>query len=450
MTMLYSQDAELSVIGAAMLENELVAELAEIVRPDDFHLIPHRTIWGAIINLARDGKPCDLVTLGDYLEANGLMDSVGTLADLAEIARCVPVASNASHYADVVADLAQRRQLLGTLPDAEQRIADRAVPTADLITELQGRLESLRRASRDRLLRAAEYLDHDFITPFDRRYSGDEESMGLSYGLRDLDEATMGMKPCELVVVGGRPSMGKTAFMMNSLRAALNSQSPVLIESLEMPRPALFNRLVAGMGDIPIAALRDPRGHDHRIDEYMARMAYPISQINSADLYINHETPRTINQIRSQAKEVRDRHGKIGLIMIDYLSKVRIEGSYGNRHDLGIEEIVTGAKAIAKEFDCPVMLLSQLNRSLESRPNKRPNMGDLKDSSAIEQEADTILFLYRDEVYHPDNPDNKGLAEIIIGKQREGITDTVHVVSRLSHARFEDLAPKRYAEEFES
>jgi replicative DNA helicase len=449
MSTLYSQDAELSVIGAAMLENDQVAELAEIVRPDDFYLIQHRTIWGGIINLSRDGKPCDLVTLGDYLEASGLMQSIGTLGDLAEIARAVPVASNAGHYADVVADLAQRRQLLRTLPDAEERISDRGVATADLITELQGRLESLRRASRDSLLRAAEYLSDEFIDPFDRRHSGDEESMGLPYGLRDLDDATMGMKPGELVVVGGRPSMGKTAFMMNSLRAALSSQAPVLIESLEMKRPALFNRLVAGIGDIPIAALRDPRGHWDHIDEYIARMAYPVNQINSADLYINHDTPRTISQIRAQAKEVYDRHGQIGLVMIDYLGKVKVEGNY-KRHDLGIEEVVAGAKSIAKEFDCPVMLLSQLNRSLEQRPNKRPNMGDLKDSSAIEQEADTILFLYRDEIYHPDNPDNKGLAEIIIAKQREGVTDTVHAVSRLSHARFEDLAPRRYAEEFGS
>jgi len=447
MSMLYSQDAELSVIGAAMLENDQVAELAEIVRPDDFYLIQHRTIWGGIINLAREGKPCDLVTLSEYLEAHGLMESVGTLGDLAEIVRAVPMATNAVHYADAVADLAQRRQLISTLPDAEERISDRSVATSDLITELQGRLESLRRASRNSLLRAAEYLNDEFIDQFDKRHSGEEEAMGLSYGLHDLDQLTMGMKSGELVVVGGRPSMGKTAFMMNSLRAALTSQAPVLIESLEMKRPALFNRLVAGMGDIPISALRDPRGHWDDIDDYIARMAYPISQINSADLYINHDTPRTISQIRAQAKEIHDRHGRIGLVMIDYLGKVKVEGSY-KRHDLGIEEVVAGAKAIAKEFDCPVMLLSQLNRSLEQRPNKRPNMGDLKDSSAIEQEADTILFLYRDEVYHPDNPDNKGLAEIIIAKQREGRTDTVHVVSRLSHARFEDLAPRHYQEAY--
>ncbi|WP_069383989.1 replicative DNA helicase [Halomonas caseinilytica] len=447
MNTLYSHEAELSVIGAAMIENDQVVELAEIVRPDDFYLVQHRTIWGGILNLSRDGKPCDLVTLGEYLEAHDLMGSIGTLGDLAEIARAVPVASNAAYYAEVVADLAQRRQLIGTLPEAEERIADRGLSTTDLITELQGRLESLRRSSRHRLLPAAEYIGDEFLSPFQRRHAGEEESMGLPYGLRDLDEKTMGMKPGELVVVGGRPSMGKTAFMMNSLRAALDSQAPVLIESLEMKRPALFNRLVAGIGDIPIAALRDPRGHWDEIDEHIARIAYPVTQIKNADLYINHDTPRTISQIRAQAKEVHDRHGRLGLVMIDYLGKVKVEGNY-KRHDLGIEEIVAGAKAIAKEFDCPVMLLSQLNRSLEQRPNKRPNMGDLKDSSAIEQEADTILFLYRDEVYHPDNPDNKGLAEIIIGKQREGVTDTVHVVSRLSHARFEDLAPRRYEEEF--
>lgn len=442
---LYSIDAEASVIGSAIMDSSLVAELAEIVRPDDFSALEHRTVWGAILNLSRKGEAVDLLTLSEHLESQGLMDQVGGTGALAQMAKATPNTSNARQYAAIVADLAQRRALIDTLPDTEAGFNDRSTPTDALITQMVGRLESMRRSSRGELKRAAEYLSAEFLDILDARNNGEEEAMGLSYGLRDLDGLTLGMKPTELVVVGGRPSMGKTAFMMNTLRSALNAGKPILVESLEMKRPALFNRLIAGIGDIPIAALQDPRNHD--MDEYWPRLSFPVNQINGADLYINDKTPRTISQIRAQAREIYDRHGSIGLVMIDYLGKVKVEGDYGSRHDRAIEEVVTGAKDIAKEFQCPVMLLSQLNRSLESRPNKRPNMGDLKDSSAIEQEADTILFLYRDEVYNKDNPDNKGLAEIILAKQREGKTDTVHVVTRLANARFEDLAPKHYAEE---
>lgn len=444
MNQLCSLEAEQSIIGAAMLDGELVTTLAEIVRPVDMYTAAHRAIWGAVINLAKQGKPADVVTLSEHLEANGQLDELGGMSALAEMVRNTPASSNATVYADIVADLAQRRRLLGTLPEAERRIADRHTPTAELITHLQSQLEGLRRQEQSQLLRAAEYLSDDFLTPLDQRFSGEAEAMGLSYGLKDLDDATLGMKPTELIVVGGRPSMGKSGFMMNTLRTALEAEKPVLIESLEMKRPALFLRLLAGMSNVPLAFLQDPRNNNDFQDEYFARLSYPVTVVNQANLYINHDTPRTISQVRAQTKEIYDRHGEVGLVMIDYLGKVKVEGDH-KRHDLGIEEVVAGAKQIAKEFNCPVMLLSQLNRQLEQRPNKRPNMGDLKDSSAIEQEADTILFLYRDEVYHPDNADNKGIAEIIIGKQREGRTDTVFVASRLSHARFEDLVKDEVA-----
>lgn len=441
---LYSVDAEASVVGAAIMDGSLVADLAEIVRPRDFAGAGYRTVWSAILNLTKQGQAVDLLTLSDHLEANGLIEQVGGMSGLTVMAQSVPSTANAAAYAEIVADLAQRRALVEALPDTEAGFNDRTIPTDTLITQMQARLESMRRQGRDELLRAGEYLSAEFIDPLDARFNGEAEAMGLSYGLRDLDEMTLGMKPSELVIVGGRPSMGKTAFMMNSLRSALNSGKPVLVESLEMKRPALFNRLVAGIGDIPIAALQDPANND--MDEHWPRLSHPVNQINSADLYINDSTPRSISQIRAQVKALHERHGSVGLVMIDYLGKVKVEGDYHGRHDRAIEEVVAGAKDIAKEFDCPVMLLSQLNRKLEERADKRPTMGDLKDSSAIEQEADTILFLYRDEVYHPDNPDSRGLAEIIIGKQREGRIGTVNVVSRLANARFEDLAASHYSE----
>jgi replicative DNA helicase len=443
---LFSIDAEASVIGSAFLEPDLIAELAELVRPDDMYHYSHRVVWGALINAFKKGDGVDLVTIGDHLEAVGVLNDLGGFSALSEMARNTPSATNATAYAEIVADLAQRRRLTGLMPETEASFADRQADTDALITQAVSRLESMRRSRKSQLLRVAEYLADEFMDPLDRRHSGDEEAMGLSYGLKDLDAATLGMKPDELVIVGGRPSMGKTAFMMNCLRSALNAEKPILVESLEMKRPALFNRLVACIGDIPLAAIYDPRNHD--MDAYFYRMAFPLTQLKAANLYINDSAPRSISQIRAQAKAIYEKHGSVGLVMIDYLGKVRVEGDYGSRHDRAIEEVVAGAKQIAKDFNCPVMLLSQLNRKLEERPNKRPNMGDLKDSSAIEQEADTILFLYRDEVYNKDSPDNKGLAEIIIGKQREGRTETIHVVSRLANARFEDLAPKAMQEAF--
>lgn len=439
MSQLFSLEAEQSIIGSAMQDSNLISELAEIVRPEDMSTHEHRSIWGALINLAREGHDTDIITLSEKLDATGQLDDMGGMASLSEMVINTPASKNAASYAEIVADLAQRRRLVGTLPDAERRISDRQESTSDIITQLQAQLEGMRRASRKQLLRAGEYLADEFLDPFDKRFSGEVEAMGLSYGLRDLDEITLGMKPNELVVVGARPSMGKTAFMMNTLRPAIESKKPILIESLEMKREALFIRLFAGMADIPLAYLQDPAKNNQHQDEYLARLSYPVSALNKANVYINHDTPRTISQIRAQVKEIYDRHGEVGLVMIDYLGKVKVEGNY-SRHDLGIEEVVAGAKQIAKDFRCSVMLLSQLNRQLEQRPNKRPNMGDLKDSSAIEQEADTILFLYRDEVYNTDNPDNKGIAEIIIGKQREGRTDTIKVMSRLANARFENLA----------
>lgn len=442
MSDLHSIEAEASVIGTAMVDGDQIPALAGTLRPDDFYDQHHRMIWSGILNVARDGQPCDIVTMHEHFQATGQADELGGIGALAEMSRNVPATANAGIYAEIVADMAQRRRIAGALPYAASEASDRETPADEIITRIQGQLESMRRARPSQLLRAGEYLGDEFINPLDARWSGEQSAMGVPYGLKDLDDMTLGMKKGDLVVVGARPSMGKTGFMMNCLRPALESGIPVLVESLEMQRPALFNRLVAGIADIPIAALHDPHSHQDRMDEYFSRIPLPVTQIRDADLYVNHDTPRTISQIRAQVQEIHERHGHVGLVMIDYLGKIQVEGDYGSRHDREIGEVVTGAKQIAKDFDCPVVLLSQLNRGVEQRTNKRPMMSDLKDSSAIEQEADTILFLYRDEVYNPDNPDSKGLAEIIIAKQREGSVGTVHCVSRLSHARFENLAPK--------
>lgn len=438
---LFSVDAEAAVIGAVLLEPDCAPALFEKIRPEDFYETTHRTWWGAMMALAGKGEPLDVVTVAEHLEATDRAQETGGLAALAELARNTPSARNADAYADVVADMASRRELLRLLPGLDEEARDRSKPLEQLVSEAQARLGDVVRAVKDDEIQpVSHYLDAELITPLDRRFNGEEQAFGVPLGLRDLDKATMGGRPGDLIVIGARPSMGKTAMMLNIIRdACCEKGEPTFCASMEMKRAALLSRLSAAMADIPLDALRDPQNHMN--DEYWARMAYPITRLNESPLVIDERGGRSIRQIRHEVEKVKERYGRVGLVCIDYLSKVRIEGNYGQRHDRGIEEIVTGAKSIARDFDCPVVLLAQLNRSLESRPNKRPMMSDLKDSSAIEQEADLIAFLYRDEVYN-EQTEAKGIVEIILGKQREGETKTVFAASRLSHGRFDDLAPQ--------
>lgn len=436
---LYSMEAESSVIGAVMLDADCAPQLFDMLRPEDFYDLTHRALWGAMMALAAKGHPLDVVTVSEHMEATGRSEETGGIAALADMARNTPGSANAHSYASIVADMASRRQVVTLLPGLDDRARDRSTPLDQLISEAQAQLGGvIRTADNEDIGPVGQYLGAELIDPLDRRWNGEEDAQGVTLGLRELDKATLGAKPGDLVIIGARPSMGKTAMMLNIIRqACCEGDVPTFCASMEMKRSALLVRLSAAMADIPINAIRDPKNHMR--DDYWDRMAYPVNKLASAPLVIDERGGRSIRQIRQEVEKVRDRYGRVGLVCIDYLSKVKVEGNYGQRHDRAIEEVVTGAKAIARDFDCPVVLLSQLNRSLESRPNKRPMMSDLKDSSAIEQEADMIAFLYRDEVYN-EQSEAKGIAEIIIGKQREGQTKTVFAASRLAYGRFDDLA----------
>ena len=275
------------------------------------------------------------------------------------------------------------------------------------------------------------------IDELDRKWNGEESAMGLSFGLTDLDSKTMGMQPGQFILVAGRPAMGKTAFALNILRACcVRDRRPALIFSMEMDRFSLRNRMTAAVGNLPLQALRDPR--QHMTDEHWPRVAHAVTQLKDAPLIVDERSAMTPNQIRGAAKRWRDHYGDLGVVMVDYLQLMKADGKHASREQ-EVAEMSRAMKTMAKELGCPVVALSQLNRSLEQRPNKRPMMSDLRESGALEQDADIILFMYRDEIYNPDNTENTGIAEIIVGKQREGETGTVFASAQLSHARFSDL-----------
>ncbi|MEG3078512.1 replicative DNA helicase [Halomonas sp. 5021] len=433
---LYSLESEQSVIGACLLDNRLIDRITDIVAAADFSSLENQIVWSTLLRLRNAGQACDVVTVSERLETDQTYDDVGGLTYLAEIARNTPSASNALSYANIVADLSGRRKLLGELTNIEAMTGDKGRNLLTIVDDAQGRLARLIRADADQAGPMSADLA-DMLDEIDRKWNGEADAMGLSFGLTDLDRRTMGMHPGQFILVAGRPAQGKTAFALNIMRACcVRDKRPALIFSMEMDRKALRNRMTAAVGNLPLQAIRDPK--QHMTDELWPKMSYAVQGLKDAPLIVDDRAAMTPSQIRGAAKRWRDHYGDLGVVMVDYLQLMKADGKHGNREQ-EVAEMSRSMKTMAKELGCPVVALSQLNRSLEQRPNKRPMMADLRESGSLEQDADLILFLYRDEVYHPDNEASRGVAEIIIGKQREGDTGTVYARGLLANARFDDL-----------
>lgn len=432
---LHSLEAEQSVIGACLLDNALIDRLADAVTHQDFHTLEHAVIWSAMTRLRSGGQDVDVVTVAERMEHEHASDDVGGLAYLAEIARNTPSTANAMTYAEIVVDLAGRRRLLDELTNLESMTRDKQQTLTGIVDSAQDRL--LRLLRNDGQQGAAIGADlGDMLDEIDRRWNGEESPMGVSFGLTDLDERTLGMHPGQLVLVGGRPAAGKTAFALNVLRACcVRDRRPAVVFSMEMDRRALRNRMTAAVCDVPLRAIRDPKAH--MTPEHFDRMA-GIHLLKDALLIIDDRAGMTPAQIRRSAKRWRDHYGDLGVVMVDYLQLARPDRKHGSREQ-EVSELSRSMKLLAKELHCPVLALSQLNRGLETRQDKRPLMADLRESGSLEQDADLILFLYRHEAYEPDDELTQGVAEIIIAKQREGETGTIYVAARLANARFEDL-----------
>ena len=437
----HSIEAEQSVLGGLLLSADAWDAVSEAVVDSDFYRPDHRLIFRQIAKLAEASEPVDVITVADKLEARGELDAAGGLPYLAELAQNTPSASNIRAYAQVVRERASLRQLI----EAAQEIAESGFnpegrTSDELVDEAERRIMQISEQGPkaggpqgvNPLLQAA-------LGRIEELFNSGGDITGLSTGFKDLDGMTSGLQPSDLVIVAGRPSMGKTSFAMNLVEhAILHQERPILVFSMEMPADSLIIRMLSSVGRIDQTRIRNGKLEQ----EDWPKLSTAVSKLKDVPLYIDDTAALTPTEVRSRSRRVAREHGQLGMIMVDYLQLMQIAGSSEGR-TAEISEISRSLKAIAKEFQCPVVALSQLNRSLENRPNKRPVNSDLRESGAIEQDADVIMFIYRDEVYNEESPD-KGVAEIIIGKQRNGPIGICRLAFIGQFTRFENLARGSY------
>ena len=437
----HSIEAEQSVLGSLMLKPDAWFDVIDILGVNDFYRSEHKIVFEAMDALWRDNKPIDAITVSDALSSKGQLDRIGGAAFLAELVETTPGTANAPAYARIVRDRSTLRQLIR----AGQRITEAGFEPSgrdsdDLVEEAEREVFAI---AEGRVADSGPQL----ITPMlntaadelRRLYDNKGQLPGLPSGFEDLDKMTTGFKDSDLIVIAGRPSMGKTAFAMNIVEyAVVQCNKPSVMFSLEMAAEQLVLRLLSSLAHIDQSRMRIGELNDRDWDNFSREVA----RLKDKPLYIDDTPALTPGELRARVRRVSREAGGIGLIAVDYLQLMRVAGSPENRTN-EISEISRSLKALAKEMRCPVLALSQLNRDVEKRQNKRPMMADLRDSGAIEQDADLILFIYRDEVYNEDSPD-KGIAEINIGKQRNGVTGTVRLSFLGELTKFESKAPDRY------
>ncbi len=438
----HSIQAEQSVLGGLMLENGTWDQVADRVGQRDFYRREHQLIFQAIGSLAEGGKPFDVVTLAEELDHKGELSAAGGFAYLGALANDTPSAANIRAYADIVREHSVIRQLIrvGTeIADSGYRPEGRRV--AELLDVAEQKVfEIAQQKARD----SAGFIPiRSLLTKAVNRiellYERDDPITGVSTGFNDLDDMTSGLQPADLVVIAGRPSMGKTSFAMNiAENVAIKSKLPVAVFSMEMPGESLTMRMISSLGRIDQHRVRTGRLEDQE----WPRLTSAVSLLSEAPIFIDDMAALTPTEVRARARRLVREAGGLGLIVIDYLQLMQAP-SEGETRATEISIISRSLKALAKELNVPVIALSQLNRNLEQRPNKRPVMSDLRESGSIEQDADIVIFIYRDEVYNEESPD-KGIAEIIIGKQRNGPIGTVRLTFLGQYTKFENFIDDVY------
>ena len=444
----HSLEAEQAVLGGLMLDNTAWDQIADLASEDDFYRHDHRLIFRAISRLAEQNKPLDVITLSEWLESHNELDNVGGLAYLGSLAKNTPSAANIKAYAGIVRERAILRGLIqvGT-SISESAFNSEGRDSAELLDEAERAVFQI--AERGALARRGFVGIKELLTKavdrIDTLFQQDSPITGVPTSFTDFDEMTSGLQPSDLVIIAGRPSMGKTTFAMNiAENAATQSGLPVAVFSMEMPGDQLAMRMMSSLGRIDQHKIRTGKLED----EDWPRLTNAVGILAEVPLYIDDTPGLSPNELRARARRLaRENDGQLGLIVIDYLQLMQLPGNTENRA-AEISEISRSLKSLAKELNVPVIALSQLNRSLEQRPNKRPVMSDLRESGAIEQDADVIVFIYRDEVYNEDSPD-KGTAEIIIGKQRNGPIGTVRLTFLGQYTRFENHIHNMYDEGYE-
>lgn len=436
----HSLEAEQSVIGGLLLDNERWDTVAERVVASDFYSRPHRLIFEGVKTILESGKPLDLITLSEHLERHEQLEDVGGFAYLADLAKNTPSAANINAYADIVAERAIVRGLIGVANEiADAGYDPQGRSSEDLIDMAESKVFAIAesRTSENEGPQNVDNILEKTLERIELLYKTPQDGVtGVDTGFTDLNKKTAGLQGSDLVIVAARPSMGKTTFAMNLCEnAAMQQDKPVLIFSLEMPAEQLMMRMLASLSRVDQTKIRTGQLDDEDWARISSTMGILMQKKN---MYIDDSSGLTPTEVRSRARRVAREYGGLSMIMVDYLQLMRVPSLTDNR-TLEIAEISRSLKALAKELNVPVVALSQLNRSLEQRADKRPVNSDLRESGSIEQDADLIMFIYRDEVYHPDSP-YKGTAEIIIGKQRNGPIGSVRLTFQGQHSRFDNYA----------
>ncbi len=442
----HSVEAEQSVLGGIMLDTTAWDKITDILQERDFYRYEHRLIFHHIALLIEHAKPVDVITVAESLESHAELDKAGGLSYLGSLAQNVPTAANIRRYAEIV----RERAVMRKLAEVGTEIATSAYnpggrDAGQLLDEAESRIFEISEAGergRQGFMSMPPLLTQ-VVERIETLYSRDNASdvTGIATGFTDLDSMTSGLQPGDLVIVAGRPSMGKTAFSVNiAEHVALELNKPVAIFSMEMGGTQLAMRMIGSVGRLNQHTLRTGKLED---DDW-SRMTHALGRLNEAPIFIDETAALNSLELRSRARRLHRQNGGLGLIVIDYIQLMSSPSNKGmENRATEISEISRSLKGLAKELQVPVVALSQLNRSLEQRPNKRPIMSDLRESGAIEQDADLIIFIYRDEVYNPDSPD-KGKAEIIIAKQRNGPIGKIELTFRGEYTRFENYASAKY------
>ena len=436
----HSLEAEQSLLGGLLIDNEALDKVADLVSVNDFYRQDHQIIFQHIHHLIEKSQPADIVTLGESLESNSELNTVGGLEYLGLLAESTPTAANIRGYAQII----RERSIMRNLVEVGTNIVDNALSpqgrdAQQLLDESESKIFQIAEAGKnDRL----GFTDIKELLPqvaerIDQLFQRDNPSdvTGIPTGYKDLDMMTSGLQPGDLIIIAGRPSMGKTSLALNMCEyVSIDTGLPTAVFSMEMGSTQLVSRLIGSVGKLNQHKMRTGQLDDNDWE----KLSYALGQLNEAPIFIDEGSALNPYEVRARARRLHKQCGRLGLIVIDYLQLMGSAGSTENRAT-EISEISRSLKALAKELNVPVVALSQLNRSVEQRPDKRPVMSDLRESGAIEQDADVIMFIYRDEVYNPETPD-KGMAEIILAKQRNGPVGRVKLTFLGEYTKFENYA----------
>lgn len=433
----FNLEAEQSLLGAMMLSEEAVVKAVEIVLADDFYQAAHRNIFKALLDLYQSQKPCDAVTIQEELKSKNVLTEVGGAAYLSQLLNSVPTASNAEHYAAIIKEKAMLRRLIQVAGDITRDAYEPQAVADSMLDEAENRILKLSHFRKTQAYVHIKTLVLETFTQLEHIYEHKQNVTGVPSGYKKLDEMTSGFQPSDLIIVAGRPSMGKTAFCLNIAHfAAHQCQIPALIFSLEMSRSQLVRRIMCSEARIDNQKIRS----GFLGDSDWSKLTLMAGALEDTPIYIDDTPNASLLEIRSKARRAFSQE-KIGLIIIDYLQLISISStaSATDNRQQEISTISRGLKGLARELNVPVICLSQLSRAVESRNDKRPQLSDLRESGAIEQDADIVIFLYRDQYYNPKKEECRNKAEVIIAKQRNGPVGNCELAFFAEFAKFDNL-----------